>query len=212
MSEPTTFEAVEAAERESRRAAWLADQQAAADQQTREFERQQRQADVEARQAAIVTERTALHATLRRNMGAIGALVENLNNAVTELEKTVLADAELCREHGGLEPLDLELVRLAIGLGLSQSWDDAPTADPVFDAVPVLAAAQQLSMPGSPIEFHWRLQSVLAEAEHAFGSAPLSRWLAIGVEPAWGDHSPAADRTRAAARLLERLKENHNGK
>lgn len=218
----STESALESAEREQRRAARLREARERDHALALDAERAAAKVRARERRAELREHRTSeLLTSLGHRLQDFLRLYEQLSGIVQGIDEDLLTDAALCREHNALaeaageteqlEPLDAETVRLAIGLELAEHWDDEPTGiRSDLDMTSAIAAIDRFRHAGTPLEFHRRLELAQMETEHAFGSAPLHRWLATVPPIAWGDHTPAAERIARAAKLLEQLRPNHD--
>lgn len=221
LAEPSmkNEEQVEESERHVRRAERFRDARALAAEKESEARRVEERAQAKAERADLLTQRVEVRRGVRERMAEIAAIYAHLNDVVSALEGVIGEDVALCREFNGLgsvagddaraTPFTLEGVRLAMSAELGESWDDKPPGSDV-DLSDTLKALARLEEPGSPREFYVRLETVVAEVDHAFGNVPLNRWLATLRPPTWQDHSSAAARAKQAALLLAQLKETES--
>lgn len=208
-------EAVEEAERGVRRAERFVDARRVALEEANEAERIDQQAKAREQRAKLLTERAELARRVRERMVEVTAVYDHLNEVVEAIDALMQEDGDLCQafnalsvtadEHDKQHPLSVETVRLAVNFELGEAWDDKPRGD--ADVIEAVKATALLQGAGTSVSFYRQLETVVAEAEHAFGSAPLCRWLSTLREPPRDDHSPAAERARRAMRLRDQLKE-----
>ncbi|HEX2875159.1 MAG TPA: hypothetical protein VHP33_28100 [Polyangiaceae bacterium] len=208
-------EQVEDAERGVRRAERFRDARTLALEQANAAAKLAQQTQAREQRAGLLEQRVEIRRGVQERLRDVAALYTNLNVVVEALDKLVQDDARVCRAFNELgtaandnerrQPLNVESLRLALNFELGQAWDDKPHGD--ADVVDAVKAAGRLGDPGTGADFYRRLENVIAEAEHAFGAAPLCRWLSTLREPDWNDHSPAAERARQAMKLREQLLE-----
>jgi hypothetical protein len=210
-------EAVEDAERGVRRAERFRDARVVALEQANAAAKLEQQAQAKQQRADLLTQRLEIQRVVLERLTEVSGLYDRLNELVGASDALVQEDAHVCRAFNELgatandndrrQPLNIEALRLALNFQLGQTWDDKPVAGDADLAEAVKAAARLLGDAGTGADFYRRTEIVLAEAEHAFGAAPLCRWLSTLHEPAWNDHSPAAERARQAMKLREQLLE-----
>lgn len=210
----TAEEKVEDAERHVRRAERFRDARALAAEHEREAQQCAEREQAKARRDELLVERGQLHAQVRERLRDVTSIYAQLNDVVSSIDALVQQDAVLAKtcndlaaaagESARIKPFSTEELRLAVNAELGATWDDRPRGD--ADLRHALRTAGTLESPGTPAEVYARIEMVLAEADHAFGAAPLARWLATLREPKWDDRSPAADRARHALKLREQLK------
>ena len=209
-------ESVEEAERGVRRAERFRDARALALEQANAAVKLEQQAKAREQRAELVKQRVEVWRGVQERKAEVVAVYDRLNALVAAIDSLAQEDAALCRGFNELgpaandnerqHPFNVELLRLALNVELGETWDDKPRGD--ADVVDAVKAAGRLGDAGNAADFYRRLETVVAEAEHAFGGAPLSRWLSTLRAPVWDDHSPAAERARRAIELREQLKEN----
>lgn len=208
-------EAVETEERNVRRAERFRDARILALEQESAAAKVAQQAKAREQRAELLVKCGEVRGRIAQRTAEIVAIYGQLNDVVAAIDALAQEDAELCRAHNALgesagerdvaRPVDIEMVRLTLNVELGEVWDDKPRGD--AELADVLKAASQLEQPGTAAQFYRRLEMVVAEIEHAFRAAPLCRWLSTLSAPTWNDHSPAAERTRQAIALREKLKE-----
>lgn len=204
-------EELEERERHIRRAERFRDARKVAAEWERQAKEQEQRKQAKAKRAEFLGERGTLMTQVRERLDAVKALYEQLNEVVSTIDALVRQDAELCARHNDLcdvagdktraTPMQTEGLRLLVNAELGATWDDRPALRGDVELLDAFKAAQALEEPGSSADFYVRLERLVAETDHAFGAAPLARWLATLREPAWNDHSRAAERARHAIKL-----------
>jgi hypothetical protein len=199
-----------------RRAERFRDARSLALEQANAAAKLEQQAKAREERAELLKQRAEVRRGVQERLAEVSAIYNHLNEVVTALDGLVHEDTELCRSFNGLaaeandntraQSLNTESLRLALNVELGESWDDAPRGN--ADVIDAVKAAGRLQDAGTATDFYRRAETVVAEAEHALGAAPLCRWLSTLRAPEWNDHSPAAERARQAMKLREQLKES----
>jgi hypothetical protein len=132
------FEAEERTAREARRAAFLATRNAEAAAKAHEAERVAVRVHASARRLELREGRGEVLAKLCAKLQKFDQLRVMLNELVETVDEDLAADAELCAEHNDLRaaageheklvPIDADVLQAAVGLELSESWDDGEQA------------------------------------------------------------------------------------